>query len=269
MALGLYQDFGTPREHVPCADGSENCLAPLVDWVEGVAILIAVIIVVVVGSVNDWQKERQFKVLNAKKEDRSVTIIRNGVESMINVKVRSRFIHSIRLLELNTWVLQDVVVGDICLLEPGEIAPVDGIFIRGHNVRCDESGATGESDAMKKATFEECWTEHLAMAQARERGEKVGSPKKDPFIISGSKIMEGVGAYVVVAVGERSFNGRIMMGNYLFVFLERRTLDTNALFAQVFVTIRPTRLSRPNSMLSPNSLLNWAVLPVSSSSLPS
>lgn len=42
------------------------------------------------------------------------------------------------------------MVGDIALLEPGEIIPCDGVFLRGHNVRCDESGATGESDAIKK-----------------------------------------------------------------------------------------------------------------------
>ena len=89
LALGLYPDFGTPREHVACADGNYDCLAPQVDWVEDVAILAAVSIVVIVGSVNDWQKERQFKVLNARKEDRSVTAIRNGQESTINVKVRS------------------------------------------------------------------------------------------------------------------------------------------------------------------------------------
>lgn len=87
LALGLYQDFGAPREHIACADGSENCLAPQVDWVEGVAILVAVSIVVIVGSVNDWQKEAQFKVLNAKKEDRTVTVVRDGQESMVNVKV--------------------------------------------------------------------------------------------------------------------------------------------------------------------------------------
>lgn len=34
----------------------------------------------------------------------------------------------------------------------------------------------------------------------------------DCFIVSGSKVLEGVGSYVVVAVGTRSFNGRIMMG---------------------------------------------------------
>jgi len=35
-----------------------------VDWVEGVAICVAIIIVVTVGAANDWQKERQFVKLN-------------------------------------------------------------------------------------------------------------------------------------------------------------------------------------------------------------
>ena len=34
----------------------------------------------------------------------------------------------------------------------------------------------------------------------------------DCFAVSGSKVLEGVGSYVVVAVGTKSFNGRIMMG---------------------------------------------------------
>ena len=53
-------------------------------------------------------------------------------------------------------ISQEVVVGDIALLEPGEIIPCDGVFLSGHNVKCDESGATGESDAIKKLSFEEC-----------------------------------------------------------------------------------------------------------------
>jgi hypothetical protein len=42
---------------------------------------------VVVGSLNDWQKERQFRALNEKKEERGVKVIRNGVEHLIDVKV--------------------------------------------------------------------------------------------------------------------------------------------------------------------------------------
>lgn len=49
--------------------------------------MVAVAIVVIVGSVNDWQKERQFKVLNEKKDDRTVKVIREGSERVINVKV--------------------------------------------------------------------------------------------------------------------------------------------------------------------------------------
>ena len=38
------------------------------------------------------------------------------------------------------------------MLEPGEVVPCDGVFLSGHNVKCDESGATGESDAIRKVT---------------------------------------------------------------------------------------------------------------------
>ncbi|KAF7312342.1 Calcium-transporting ATPase [Mycena indigotica] len=171
LALGFFQDFGTPHE-----PGE-----PKVDWVEGVAIMVAILIVVLVGSVNDWQKERQFQALNDKKEERGVKVLRNGVETVIDIK--------------------QVVVGDIALLEPGEIVPCDGVFISGHNVKCDESGATGESDAIKKVPYEEC----LAL-RSTDRGAHT-----DCFIVSGSKVLEGVGKYVVVAVGTKSFNGRIMM----------------------------------------------------------
>lgn len=163
----------------------QGCVPPKVDWVEGVAIMIAIIIVVLVGSINDWQKERQFKKLNEKREDRTVKVIRGGSEMVINVR--------------------DIVVGDIALLEPGEIIPVDGVFLRGHNVRCDESGATGESDAIKKFPYSECIEER--------DGLKAGAKaKRDCFLVSGAKVLEGVGEYVVISVGRNSFNGRIMMG---------------------------------------------------------
>ncbi len=39
----------------------------------------------------------------------------------------------------------------------------------------------------------------------------------DCFVLSGSKILEGVGKYVIVAIGTKSFNGRIMMGMFLLL----------------------------------------------------
>jgi hypothetical protein len=42
---------------------------------------------VVVGPVNDWQKEKQLKAFNEKKENRTVKVIRGGAEKVINVKL--------------------------------------------------------------------------------------------------------------------------------------------------------------------------------------
>jgi Ca2+-transporting ATPase len=36
---------------------------------------------------------------------------------------------------------------------PGEVIPCDGVFLSGHNVRCNELSATGESDVIKKLLY--------------------------------------------------------------------------------------------------------------------
>ena len=187
LALGLFQDFGTTRP-----EGE-----PPVDWVEGVTILVAVLIVVGVGSVNDWQKEKQFEALNDKREDRFVKVLRDGREQLIHV--------------------HNVVVGDIVLLEPGDVIPCDGVFLSGHNVRCDESSATGESDTIKKLSYQECIAlrdrrlaefdfDSLAGDGESTSGLRRGNPSgldllghTDCFVISGSKVVEGVGSYVVIS----------------------------------------------------------------------
>ncbi|KAK9375629.1 ATPase P-type H+ transporting proton pump [Lipomyces chichibuensis] len=174
LALGLYETFG--------ADHPPGSSMP-VDWVEGLAICVAILIVVLVGSLNDYQKERAFVRLNAKKEDRHVKAIRSGKSMMISV--------------------HDVLVGDVLHLEPGDMIPADGIFIDGHNVKCDESSATGESDQLKKTGGED-------VVVLIERGHTI-SGDMDPFIISGSKVLEGVGTYLVTSVGPNSSYGKILM----------------------------------------------------------
>ncbi|KZW01245.1 calcium-translocating P-type ATPase [Exidia glandulosa HHB12029] len=178
LVLGLYEDLGqAPRQFSCDTNPSRKCNEPHVDWVEGLAILIAILIVVLVGSLNDWQKERQFRVLNEKKEDRGVKIIRDGKEQVVNIK--------------------DVLVGDLAVLEPGEIVPCDGILVQGHNIQCDESSATGETHAIRKIPYEAC--------------KDSESDKEDCFLISGSKVLEGTGTYVLIAIGSKSSYGRIMM----------------------------------------------------------
>lgn len=173
LAIGLFQDFGTTRKP---GDSSPH-------WVESTAIMAAVMIVVLFGSLYDWRKARQFMALNEKKEERGVKVVRDGAESIINVT--------------------DVLVGDVALLEPGEIIPCDGIYLSGHNVQCNESVATGEADAIRKTTYEE-----LVRLEAYDEAES------DCFMISGSKVLEGIGRYVIVAVGRNSVNGRAMMATH-------------------------------------------------------
>ena len=62
-----------------------------------------------IGFLNDWQKECQFQTPSEKKDERGVTVIRDGVEMVVDIK--------------------QVVVGDIALVEPGEIVPCDVVFL--------------------------------------------------------------------------------------------------------------------------------------------
>lgn len=172
LALGIYQSV-QPRE----GDTQAH-----VEWVEGVAIVVAILIVVTVGAANDWQKERQFVKLNRKKEERFVKVIRSGKSREISV--------------------YDVLVGDVMHLEPGDLIPVDGVFIEGHNVKCDESSATGESDIIKKTPADQVF-------RAIENHEPLS--RMDPFILSGGKVSEGVGTFLVTSVGVYSSYGKIMM----------------------------------------------------------
>ena len=69
LGVGLYEDIAVPEY-----DTLGNRI-PGVKWVEGVAIIVAILLVILVGSINDYQKEKQFRKLNAKKEDRVVKVI--------------------------------------------------------------------------------------------------------------------------------------------------------------------------------------------------
>lgn len=50
---------------------------PAKGWIEGVAILCAVLVVAVVTATNDYSKDKQFRALNAVKDDVTVQASRN------------------------------------------------------------------------------------------------------------------------------------------------------------------------------------------------
>jgi P-type E1-E2 ATPase len=80
-------------------------------WIEGAAIMVSVVVVVLVTAFNDLQKERQFQALQDQQDKQKVAdVIRNGTQSRISV--------------------YDLVVGDILVLTTGAILPCDGILVR-------------------------------------------------------------------------------------------------------------------------------------------
>ncbi|CDO91918.1 unnamed protein product [Kluyveromyces dobzhanskii CBS 2104] len=189
FSLGLYESLGQPPEYDP--EGNEIVK---VEWVEGVAIMIAVVVVVLVGAINDYQKELQFAKLNKKKDDREVVVIRNGNEHLISI--------------------HDLLVGDVISLQTGDVVPADAILISG-SCECDESALTGESDTIKKVALKPALSKYKEIFE-KDPSIDIGSHSAaekvpDPLLISGSKLLSGIGNAVITSVGVNSVNGRTMM----------------------------------------------------------
>ncbi|KHJ85587.1 cation transporter/ATPase [Oesophagostomum dentatum] len=101
-------------------------------WIEGAAILVAVIVVVLVTALNDWSKEKQFRGLQSKIEtEHKFSVIRAG--QPIDV------------------VVNELVVGDVARVKYGDLLPADGILIQSNDLKIDESSLTGESDLIRKS----------------------------------------------------------------------------------------------------------------------
>ena len=158
---------------------------PSKDWIDGVSIVIAVLVVVLVGSITDYQKEQKFHELNeVQAEGTKYKLIRNG--------------------QPEDHISDDLLVGDLIMINYGDIMAADVLLIEGNGIRMDESALTGESDAMKKERYEKC-------KELLDKGEK---KLPSPLILSGTNCVEGSGKGIVIAVGEHSQKGLI-----------RRTVD--------------------------------------------
>ena len=179
-------------------------------WSEGIAIWVAVLVVSLVSSGNDYQKDLQFRKLNAQKEKVMIKVLRGGVDMLV----------------LNT----ELVVGDVVRLitgelkffpfflvwgstrererererekkkdrknsppllfslplSPGDKVAADGVVLASQGLVIDEASLTGESDPIKK------------------------SSDKDPWVRCGTQVSEGSGSMLVTAVGVHSEWGRTM-----------------------------------------------------------
>lgn len=71
-------------------------------WIEGAAILLSVVCVVLVTAFNDWSKEKQFRGLQSRiEQEQKFTVVRGG--QVIQIKV------------------SEIVVGDIAQIKYGEM----------------------------------------------------------------------------------------------------------------------------------------------------
>ncbi|XP_037539142.1 plasma membrane calcium-transporting ATPase 1 isoform X2 [Nematolebias whitei] len=101
-------------------------------WIEGAAILLSVVCVVLVTAFNDWSKEKQFRGLQSRiEQEQKFSVIRGG--QLVHIKI------------------SDIVVGDIAQVKYGDLLPADGVLIQGNDLKIDESSLTGESDHVKKS----------------------------------------------------------------------------------------------------------------------
>ena len=94
------------------------------DWYETVGIVIAIFLASFISSISEYGSEKAFEKLQEESSKIKCRVRRNGQVVEINV--------------------DDVVVGDIVLLEAGERIPADGIIIEGE-ISVDESTLNGES----------------------------------------------------------------------------------------------------------------------------
>ncbi|XP_022723084.1 putative calcium-transporting ATPase 13, plasma membrane-type [Durio zibethinus] len=80
----------------------------------------------------------------------------------------------------------DIVVGDIVCLKIGDQVPADGLFLDGHSLHVDESSMTGESD-------------HVEVNRCQ-----------NPFLFSGTKVVDGYSRMLVTSVGMNTTWGQMM-----------------------------------------------------------
>ena len=148
-------------------------------WIDGAAILIAVLLVTQVTALNDYQKEKKFAKLQEEHSNRkAVTLIREGE------RVRRH--------------PEELVVGDLVEVSAGMTVPADGVLIAANQVEVSEAAMTGESEQVKKYSLGQC----LSL----DSGQDVTA---SPVLLSGTSVGQGMGIMVVTAVGSLCAEGKL------------------------------------------------------------
>ena len=141
------------------------------DWYETVGIAIAIFLASFISTLSEYGSEKAFDKLQ-----------QEAAKTKVKVK---------RFEGILTIPLEEIVVGDIVLLEYGEKIPADGVLLTG-SLTIDESSITGESKEIYKYPF------------------KTGTDLKEANqLFRGSVIYQGTGKMLVTKVGVNTFYGKI------------------------------------------------------------
>ena len=141
---------------------------------EPIGIFVAILLATGLGFYFELKAQKEFTVLNQENDHEMVAVIRNG-----NVTEVPKC---------------DVVVGDILVLQTGQEIPADALLLEALSMIVDESSLTGEPA-------------HPKSAEPKQEEE---STYPCNHIYRGTQILEGHGYAEVLAVGDKTENGRIM-----------------------------------------------------------
>ena len=134
--------------------------------IEGASIMIALVLIIVVNSGNNWISERRLANLVKLSDAQEVAVLRGSTEPI-------------------TIDASELVVGDLIKYEAGMKVPCDCIMIEGQDTICSEVDLTGEPDGIEKVPLTE---------------ENYNSGVMCTMMAK-SLIQNGVGTALVLAVG--------------------------------------------------------------------
>lgn len=143
---------------------------------EPLGIFIAIILATGMAFFFEQKADKEFALLNQVNDDEPVQVIREGNVVQIPKK--------------------DVVVGDIVILNTGEEVPADGELLEAVMLNIDESTLTGEPICHK--TTDPAQFDSDATFPSNH-------------VMRGTKIMEGHGVMKVLAVGDKTENGKVFV----------------------------------------------------------
>ncbi len=150
------------------------------EFIESLGILLAVALSTTIAMKMEGRSEKAFDKLNNMNENIKVKVIRNG--------------------EVIPVLKQEIVVGDLVIIETGDKLPADGRLIEVDHLKTNESMLTGESDTVRKDATVVFTEDRLPIAERKN------------MVYGGTFVTEGKGLYVVTEVGDNTEMGKIAEG---------------------------------------------------------